>query len=79
MTTGVRPEPAIAEIASAASSPLSSRRIALQRRATKTIRRHFLRDATRVATLMAGDLASFVALRVALDTVRTGAAPGTYR
>ncbi len=74
MTTGVRPETAIAEIASATSSPLSSRRIALQRRATRTIRRHFLRDATRVATLVAGDLASFVALRVALDTVRTGAA-----
>ncbi len=74
MTTGVRSEPAIAEIASAASSPLSSRRIALQRRATKTLRRHFLRDVTRVATLAAGDLASFVALRVVLDMVRTGAA-----
>ena len=72
MTTSIRPESSLAEVAREKASPLSSRRIALHRRATKTIRRHFLRDFTRVSALIAGDAASFFILRLAVEAVRAG-------
>lgn len=72
MTTSIRPESSLADVAKEKASPLSSRRIALHRRATKTIRRHFLRDFTRMSALIAGDAASFLILRLAADAVRAG-------
>ncbi len=74
MTTSIRPEPAIADVPKEKASAFSSRRIALHRRATKTIWRHFLRDFTRVSALIAGDAASFFILRLAVEAVRAGGA-----
>ncbi len=48
-------------------------RIILQRRAPKVIRRHFRRAIVRFSVLLAGDLAAFLLLRGAIQTIRSDA------
>jgi exopolysaccharide biosynthesis polyprenyl glycosylphosphotransferase len=50
----------------------------LQRRAPKTIRRHFLRAALRTLVLVAGDVATFAMLRLAVWAVRDAAVLGVW-
>lgn len=74
--TTLRPEvrPTAADPPNARSAPP---RVALQRRAPTTIRRHSIRAASRVLALVASDLAAFVMLRVCLGALRDNALLGS--
>jgi exopolysaccharide biosynthesis polyprenyl glycosylphosphotransferase len=74
-TTEIRLE-AVAVPKRDSSPKYESRRVELQRRAAKIIRRHFLRDFVRVASLVLTDVAVFASLGFALDFVRSGALLG---
>jgi exopolysaccharide biosynthesis polyprenyl glycosylphosphotransferase len=69
------PEAVLPTLATAPES-VPNRRIALQQRATGTIRRHAIRAASRFLVLVAADLGTFIAVRALLRAARDGAALG---
>ncbi|MCH7662417.1 MAG: hypothetical protein IH859_00935 [Chloroflexi bacterium] len=74
-TSEVRPE-AVAVPKKDSSPKYKSRRVELQRRASKIIRGHLLRDFVRVASLVLTDVAVFASLGFAIDFVRSGTVLG---